>query len=563
VSSIRYLRCLLLTIFGLLVSPSAWAGDIELQATDEVSALLKPHLPKELGNPRRLQQEFSEALATEGYFSPSIEFTERGGSHRITIDAGSRTVVSEVQIVISGDIDQASRDKLIAGWKLPAGEPFRQAQWNSAKQEILSKLLAEDHARARLEDSAAEIDPQTRTARLIARYDAGRHYRFGAIRIEGLETFSAELVGRYNRVVTPGEVYREDKLRALQTNLQSTPYFSSAEVALIESEAVEENGVVTAPVLIRVREQAMHHVGVGGGYSSNTGARVETSYRTPHVFNQPWELQSGVRIEQKKQSAFGDIFLPPDQSNRRNSFGALVESTDIEGLITERYAFGIQTTRRVERTERQLSLQWQGETSKPDNSTAVTTQALVPGVMWTWRKIDDPLNPVNASVLQFKVSGGSKAVYSEENFIQLYGRAQQYLSLGGPFTLTLRGEAGRTQVETTKNIPQDYLFRTGGSGSVRGYSYKSLGALEGTATVGARFLVVASAEVTVWFGNSWGIATFFDAGDAFDHAEEMQIAQGYGIGGRWRSPVGPIGLDVAYGRRTDEYIAHFSISIPF
>jgi len=552
-----------LAIPGIFVGSTVWAGGVELQASDEISALLKPHLPKELGNPRRVQQEFSEALATEGYFSPSFEFTEVDDGHRITIDAGSRTMVSEVQITISGDIDQAARERLIAAWKLPAGEPFRQAQWNSAKQDILGKLLAEDHARAKLEDSTAEIDPQTRTAKLIARYDAGRHYRFGAIRIEGLKTFSPELISRYNRVVSPGEPYREEKLRALQTTLQSTPYFSSAEVALIESEAVEENGVVTAPVIIRVREQAMHHFGVGGGYSSNTGARVEMSYRTPHVFNQPWELQSGVRIEQKKQSAFGDVFLPPDQTNRRNSFGALVESTDIEGLITERYAFGIQTTRRVERTEKQLSLQWQVETSKPDNSTVVTTQALVPGVMWTWRKIDDPLNPINASVLQFKVSGGSKAFYSEEDFVQLYGRAQQYLSLGGPFTLTLRGEGGLTQVEATKNIPQDYLFRTGGSGSVRGYAYQSLGATEGTAIVGARFLVVASAEITTWFDNSWGIAAFYDAGDAFDHPEQMQIAQGYGLGGRWRSPVGPIGLDVAYGERTDEYMGHFSINIPF
>ncbi|MDP3439051.1 MAG: BamA/TamA family outer membrane protein, partial [Azonexus sp.] len=106
-------------------------------------------------------------------------------------------------------------------------------------------------------------------------------------------------------------------------------------------------------------------------------------------------------------------------------------------------------------------------------------------------------------------------------------------------------------------------FRAGGSGSVRGYAYQSLGIKEGNATVGGRYLGILSAEATHWLDESWGIAAFIDAGDAFDDLKTVKAAIGYGLGARWRSPAGPIGVDLAYGQRTSELQLHFSLAIPF
>ena len=43
----------------------------------------------------------------------------------------------------------------------------------------------------------------------------------------------------------------------------------------------------------------------------------------------------------------------------------------------------------------------------------------------------------------------------------------------------------------------------------------------------------------------------------------LNIALGYGLGARWRSPAGPIGVDLAYGERTRGFQLHFSLAIPF
>jgi len=545
-----------------LASPLA-AGEIDLRAPAEISELLTPYLPETPGSQRKLQELLGEILATEGYFSPVFEFSEQQGDLQVTITPGPRTRVGSVDLAVDGPLTAKTKEELLAGWGLPVGQPFRQEDWSEAKQQVLARLLAVEHAAAQLLDSTAEIDTETQRAALRAHYDAGPPYRFGELKISGLQRYTPELIQRYNRTVLPGEPYREDRLNALQATLQASPYFASVHASLDMDREIGPDGTVTAPILLRVRERAAHRVAFGAGISSNTGARVEANYHTPDLFNQAWEFDTGLRLEQKKQTAYADVFLPPDDKNRRNSVGLMAEGTDIQGLKTERYAFGAQTVQQRGSIEQRLSLNWQEERREPDGALATTSRALVPNVMWTWRQVDNPLDPHKGIVLQAQVGGGAKALFSDQNFIRLHSRWQQFIPLGQANLLTLRGEIGYTLADSRQHIPQDYLFRTGGTGSVRGYAYQSLGIKEGSATVGGRYLGVVSAEATHWLNESWGIAGFVDAGDAVDDLQDIRLAVGYGLGARWRSPAGPIGVDLAYGQRTAEFQLHFSLAIPF
>ena len=548
----------------LAVAPALTAGEIALQAPDDIAALLRPYLPEEVGNPARLQGQLGEILATEGYFSPRFVFEEHAGGWRLGIEPGTRTQVTAVNVTVDGNIEPKLKAALLDDWRLPVGHPFRQADWNSAKQQLLADLLAVEHAGARLLDSEATIDPEAAQAALRAHFDAGPRYRFGELRVEGLQRYDADLVRRYNRAVRPGQPYREERLNALQSALQSTPYFASAQ-AVLDTEAAETqgDGTVTAPVVVRVREAPVDRVAYGAGVSSNTGARVEVNYHTADLFRRAWELDSGLRLEQKKQTAYADVFLPPDERYRRHSVGAMAETTDIQGLQTTRFGFGAQTVQQRGSVEQRLALNWQQERRDPAGASPVISRALVPNATWTWREVDSLLDPRHGTVAQGQIGGGARAALSDQNFVRLYARLQHYIPLGRTDTLSLRGEFGATLADSRLHIPQDYLFRAGGAGSVRGYAYQSLGIKEGTAIVGGRYLGIVSAEATHWLDSQWGIAAFVDAGDAVDALDKARLAVGYGLGARWRSPAGPIGIDLAYGERTGEVQLHFSLAIPF
>ena len=552
----------LLPFLLALLPPVALAGELALEAPDEIAELLSPYLPDEASG-IELQKLSREILSTEGYFSPVVSFVQKEDELQLKIDPGTRTMITQVNITVDGKIEPKIRAEMIANWALPVGQPFRQADWDRAKQQLLRELLANDFAGAKLLDSEAEIDPPQASASLTAHYAAGPRYRIGALRIEGLERYDPELIARYNRMIAPGDPYREDALNALQSTLQATPYFSSVNVQLDQDALAGDDERVDVPLVIRVRERPGHRLSFGAGVSSNTGARVEFNYQTPNLFNQAWSMDAGIRLEQKKQLAYSDIFFPPDEKNRRHSVGAMTENTYIQGLRSDRSAIGAQSVQQRGSIEQRLALQWQQEYLEPDGAESSSSRALVPNVMWTWRKVDNVLDPHQGIVLQAQIGGGAKAVLSDQNFIRLYSRYQQFFPLGRRDTLILRAELGYTFANSRDGIPQDYLFRTGGSSSVRGYPYKSLGVADGNATVGGRYLGVFSTEITHWLDDDWGIAAFVDAGDAVDALQDLKPAVGYGLGARWRSPAGPLGVDLAYGQRINEFHLHFSLAIPF
>ena len=58
-------------------------------------------------------------------------------------------------------------------------------------------------------------------------------------------------------------------------------------------------------------------------------------------------------------------------------------------------------------------------------------------------------------------------------------------------------------------------------------------------------------------------AVFVDAGNAADSLEGVQAGVGYGFGVRWRSPVGPLRADLAYGEDLHQVRFHVSVGIAF
>ena len=571
-----------LALAGVLAHSVAGAVP-QLIAPEPVRELLQTHLSltgldgealdetARLAIERRLRKDAGELLATEGYFSPRIELLNEAEGTGIRVESGPRANIGTVSIEIRGSIDDARRRELIAAWGLAAGTAFRQSAWDEAKNGLLRELMSVDHAGARLVSSRAEVDAEAARVDLTLVYDAGPRYRYGEIRILGLDRYQPSLVERYAKALQPGAVYRQDDLLDVQSALQNTPYFSSVSVELDSASlpAGDEtespvDGDLQVPVVVRLRERAPFGVSLGAGYSSNTGARVEGNFTSADFAGRAWELSTGGRIEQLRQSAYADVFLPPDRARQqRDSFGAFVEKSDIQGLALERVAFAASRVQQRDSIEQRFGVNWQYERQNTEGEAESTNQALTAQAGWVWRSANDPQDPAEGIVAQLQLGGAAKALLSDQNFLRSYFRYSQGIPLGKDDSLLLRGEVGITAAPSREGIPQDYLFRAGGSNSVRGYAYQSLGVQEGSATLGGRYLLTLSAEYTHWLDSTWGVAVFADAGQAGDDRDVFKLAPGYGIGARWKSPAGPLAVDLAWGQREEELRLHFSLAVPF
>ena len=148
------------------------------------------------------------------------------------------------------------------------------------------------------------------------------------------------------------------------------------------------------------------------------------------------------------------------------------------------------------------------------------------------------------------VRGGRGGPDGDATFAQVHATVQWFRGLGADSKLILRGEAGHTFTDEILNLPPSLRFFAGGDRSIRGYGWREVGPRVetdyGDYYTGAANVVTASVEYERYFKGPWGAAVFIDSGSAFDgRSPDMHTGVGFGV--RWRSPVGPVRIDIARG----------------
>ena len=511
-------------------------------------------------------REALETAATEGYFSAradvAIDEQPGGWVVRLSLDPGKRAQVDDVDIHIRGPAaDDEEARALLARvrerWALRRGLPFRQEDWDAAKRGAVRELSSWRYAAARVARSEALIDPQTASARLVVELDSGPPFRFGELRISGVRRYSDELVENLSPF-RPGDVYDRDQLLVYQRRLLESGYFVSVQADIDPAEGRPD----ASPVRVALIEANTQHVEAGIGYSTDVGPRLEVRYSDQDVLDSAWRFRSGLRLDEKIRVLQADVDSPPRPGGRWNSFFARARETDIQNESISEVAAGVSHNWGAELAPSALILSAHVEEQRVAGERIDGRHAVYAGFRKSFRRTDDFIAPRSGYLAMFEV-GGAPHRFASRAFLRGIVSGSFFIPNGRRGDILLRGQAGRVLADTREGIPAAFLFRTGGDQTVRGYEFESLGVQQGTAVVGGRRLLVMSAEYTHWFGDSWGIAGFVDAGDAWDGGSELKAAVGVGLGARFRTPIGPIRVDLAYGERTSQLRLHFSVGYTF
>ncbi|HEX6319068.1 MAG TPA: autotransporter assembly complex family protein [Burkholderiales bacterium] len=511
-------------------------------------------------------REARETAATEGYFSAaaSVAIEERPEQWvvRLTLDPGERTEVDDVDILFNGpatgDADaRALLSRVREGWSLRRGQPFRQEDWEAAKRGAVRALSSWRYAAARIARSEALVDPATRRARLTVELDSGPPFRFGELRISGVRRYSERLVENLSPF-RAGNTYDRDQLLVYQRRLLESGYFVSVQADIDPAEGRPE----ASPVRVAVIEASTQHFEAGIGYSTDAGPRLEARYSNQDVLDSAWRFRSGLRLDDKIRNLQVDFDSPPRPGARWNSLFARARETDIQNESTSELAAGVSHNWGAEVTPSALILSAHIEEQRVAGEVTDDRHAIYGGFRRSYRSTDDFIAPRSGYLAMFEVGGALPGLASRA-FLRGIISASLFIPNGRRGDILLRGQAGRVLADSREGIPASFLFRTGGDQTVRGYGFESLGVQQGNAIVGGRRLLVTSAEYTHWFTDSWGLAGFVDAGNAWDGDSELEAVVGVGLGARFRTPIGPIRADVAYGEQTGQLRLHFSVGYSF
>ncbi len=174
---------------------------------------------------------------------------------------------------------------------------------------------------------------------------------------------------------------------------------------------------------------------------------------------------------------------------------------------------------------------------------SLDTSLVLPGLSWARSYRDDLVRPREGFRLSYGVSVG----VGDLELVQGDFRGKWITALPWDARVILRGRVGITlEDHEFAKVPLSLRYFSGGDNSVRGYDYESLGPRNAAGElVGGNRILEGSVEYEHPLTESWSVAAFVDAGNAFS-GSDFDARKGAGIGARWFTPIGPVRLDVAW-----------------
>jgi translocation and assembly module TamA len=511
-------------------------------------------------------QQVRDLAATDGYFSPVVRTDVRttGGKRqvRVAVDPGQQTKISSVTLTFRGPVlteDPAQENATRFAFSLHEGDAFSQSGWDDAKGASLRALQAKRYLGAKIVHSEARIDPQKHDATLSVTYDSGPTFTMGALDVTGARRYPERIVSNVNPI-SPGEIYDVQRVTELQRQLQNTPYYASV---AIDVDNNTDKPLLT-PMHAKLSEFPYNNFRGGVGYSTDTGAHVQGSYTYLNTFGAAWPFQIQGRLDQIQQFGQIQLSMPPGPHAWTNGALASYSSTEVSDTNIYSARFGVQRTRTSQYIDYAYQLLYYHDRLTQNVGPPTSANALVPSWSWTRRNVDDPLFPRSGNLVRVEAGVAVKGLLADQTFMRGYMRGQQYVPIGQSDIVVLRAELGGVFTSgSSRGVPASLLFRAGGSNSVRGYSFDSVGNNVAGSILPTKYLATASTEYQHWFSHDWGAAAFFDIGTATDTWGEKTFYPGAGLGARWRSPVGPVNVDLAYGFRTRSVRPYLTLGIAF
>jgi translocation and assembly module TamA len=514
---------------------------------------------------RQADADIQLALEPFGYYRPiiqkSLQEVGRTWVARYAINPGPAVVVRTVDVQLSGEgAETPAFRNAAAGFPLHPGDTLRALPYETAKLALLTLATDSGYIDAKFDSSAVLVDRRASTADVVVHFETGPRFQFGPVSFEQ-DVLDPKLLQR--RVpFKQGEPYRGDKLLAMQTGLAEDQYFREIEV-IPQRELAQGREV---PIEVKLVPRKPREYEFGGGYGTDTGPRGKASVEWRRLNRAGHTAEAEITVAPVEQSISTQYRIPavgsPTGMLTLLAGYALLNpavsnsKTIVTGARLTRPRFGWRET---------LSLTYHHEAYGVGVDSG-TSNLLIAGASWERTRTNNQLFPTRGLRLRLSLQGSYQGVLASNSFAQVEGTAKLVQGIAPGTRILLRADVGRTFTDAFRSLPPTLRFFAGGSESVRGYGYLSLGPLDSLGNViGGRTLEVGSLEVDHRIFNRWAVAAFTDIGGALDDfslsVKQGALDQGVGAGIRWLSPIGLIRIDGAFAvtRPGTPFHLHFSM----
>ncbi len=581
---------------SLSVSAKDWLK-VKITGTDEVlTRNINAHLgelPKSLNQRNAFifnaEDNIASALHSLGFYHGQInqqliKSENEPWQLNINVKAGEPVRVQWIDIQLSGEIQQ---DKAVNRWLdnvvIKPGDVLNHGKYEDLKSQLLTIALARGYFDGRYITNNIEINRDINTARINLNYYSGSRYRLGDIDFTGHTLqpgFLDELVPFKSNVK-----YSTSRLGSLNQELVNTEYFSNIKVIPQIDKA--ENDII--PVKVELTPKASHSIelGLGGDIgNSNDGnidPRVRVTWRTPQINSYGHSQESRAEWSPDRPKFLTTYTIPlshPLNDQLKIRVGLLRDKYGAEQVYNAKnhsykhtgelestsYTVGVVRQKRLEnRWIFTYSLDALNESYTQSGVDYEPSFFILGSSLSYTHRGDRTLDPKSGYMQYYSLEYADPNTGSDTRLTRLQAKFKWIDTFFDRHRIVSRLDLGANMVDDADIalIPPSLRYFAGGDQSIRGYSYQELGPYIdyvndedklARVIVGGRYLMVGSLEYQYYLTPSWRVATFVDAGNAFDEKKfEPVVSVGGGI--HWITPIGPISLDLGVGLKETDMVA--------
>jgi translocation and assembly module TamA len=558
------------------------ALDAALRASSQLEALREKGPVEPLALVLRAQRDLPRlktVLESFGYYQGRIAITidERSldepalPDHIAALPAGAKaavTVTAELgplyrvgRVKIEGDVPEDVRERL----GIAPGAPAVAADILAGRDRLLGALLEQGHALARVDSPVADEDPARQVLDLTFKVDAGPRVDLGEIRLNGLRAVNEAFV-RNRLLVRTGERFSPSSIERARQDLLSVGVFSGVTARL--EEQLDASGRL--PLTFDVQERPGRVLGFSAAYSTDLGASVGANWSHRNLFGSAEQLNFSASVINLGGTAATDVgysltgqFIKPDFGRRDQSLelklGALKQSLEAYDQTAVLAAASL---------SRKLTPRWTGSMGVSATQEQITQQGVtrdftlfgIPiGLRFdsTGRTnpLADPTRGIVGNATATPTLSLAEVDAGNQVFTLLQVSVAAYVDLArfdfaseGRSVIAMRVLAGKAFGASQFDLPPDQRFYGGGSATVRGFRYQSIGPRFDDGTpAGGTSIDAASIELRQRLFGDFGAVAFVDAGRVSASGGPFQgkAEVGAGVGVRYYTAIGPLRLDFA------------------
>ena len=518
---------------------------------------------------QKLDQEVRASLEALGYFNavwqlarqPELYPGKQCWEVELSITPGEPLRIRSAEIRIEGTAaENTGFLALINKAALVTGSRFNNDRYQNLKRSLQNRALSSGYFDGYFIQQRVDVFPGENVVDISLIWHSGDRYHYGNINID--QQVIDESLFDSLLTIREDQPYHMNQLQQDRLRLGESRYFSTLEIKPLLDQ--RENNRVPVQVYAAPGKVSSYQAGVG--FSTNTGARIRGDYSRHRINRHGHQGEAKALFSKVLSSVNLNYTLPwnnPRTDNLQANLSYIDEDNDI--YISKRWESSLVENKTLASGWKQsISLTYSAEQATvaevDDNS-----QHLIPAISWSKIIADDPIYPTSGISLSATLLGSTQWLLSDSDFLQVQANVKWIHPLADTLRILARTELGYTLADNLDDLPASRRFFTGGDNSIRGYEYLSLGPDEDGEIVGGRYLTTTSIELEHRITEKWSLAVFLDGGNAWDQGAVDMVA-GTGLGLRWRSPVGPLRIDLGIPLEEDadsDFRIHFSIGPDF